>query len=220
MGLDEFIDVDGNSTDEDADSNTEATSTSSSANSLLQKDYWVRDDKGQLKQLGPYGYESYDDYEETIVGELETHGDMFKYYLPIFPHIEPNPAYERGKRYKSQHDQNIVACVVSQAIELRKINRELIILDTGRSDKPDCIEVLEQRFGSDVSPDDCVYLHFFCKTRHVSKMGLSDEYTEDLGVEEQDRILKAVHRESWTQMFREDDTSDEDLKGVQSIREW
>jgi len=196
------------------------SSTSGSESKLLRHDNWVKGEDGKPQRRGPYGYGDREELEDTIEGDMEEHGDMFKYYLPIFPHITQSPEYERGKRYNMSESFKTVTCVSVTRTELRAVNREMVMLDCGSTEKKQCMETLSDRFGEDVEPTTEVSLHIFAKMRHVVKMAMSGEFVDDWNLTCKDRVMKAVYGESWTQRFREKDTGEKDLKHIDEIEEW
>lgn len=215
MGLDDFMDL-----DVDEKDTSESENTATSEPELLKYDSWTKDADGDLEKRGLYGYESREEYKDTIVGELETHGDLFKYHLPIFPHIEPSKEYERGNRYNRETDRTTVTCVSHNMTELHRVNREVIMLDTGHTEKENCLETLSNRFGFEVEPTTEVHMYFFACMRHIVKMAMGDEFVDSWNLDNKDRVLKAVYGETWTQKFREKNTGERDLKHTDHIKEW
>lgn len=220
MGLDDFMDLDTESESSGSSSSSTKQNPSEVSGDLSNSDKWVKEEDGTLKSKGPYGYSDREEYEDTIEGKLELHGDLFKYHLPIFPHIEYNQEYTRGQRYNRADSYSTVTCVAHHQIELRKINREVIMLDAGHSEKEECLDILKNRFDEGVGPDTEVHLYFFAMVRHIVKMGISDEFVADWGLESQDRVIKAVYGEAFTQRFRENDTGHTDLKHIDHMKEW
>jgi len=161
-----------------------------------------------------------EELEDTIEGNMEEHGKMFKYYLPIFPHITQSPEYDRGKRYDMSESFKTVTCVSVTRTELRAVNREMVMLDCGTTEKEECMETLSDRFGEDVEPTTEVSLHIFAKMRHVVKMAMGGEFVDDWSLSDKDRVFKAIYGESYTQRFREKDTGEKDLKHIDEIEEW
>lgn len=222
MGLEDFMDMgDDSESSSQSGSNSGSTNSSSGGESkLLKYDNWVKGDDGKPERRGPYGYSDRDELDSTIDGDMEEHGDMFKYNLPIFPHITLNPSYEQGMRYNMSESFKTVTCVSSVQTELRTVNREMIMLDCGTTEKDECISTLEERFGEDVEPTTEVCLYIFAKMRHVVKMAMGGEFVDDWSLEDKDRVLKAVYDESYTQRFREKNTGEHDLKHLDHIEEW
>lgn len=217
MGLDDFMDLDTSEEQEESASNSQDEQNHSQ---LLKFDNWVLDENGEPSSRGLFGYKDDNTYKETIVGELQRHGDLFKYNLPIFPHIELEDKYERGKRYRLENNKEVHSCISHIAVPLCKINREMVMLDTGELQKEKCVEVLSDRFSEDVGPSTEVHLYFFAMMRHVVKMAASDTFVDDWSLEDRDRVLKAVYREAYTQDFREKDTGERDLRHMDEIPEW
>lgn len=204
-------------------SNTTSNSQSDESGSeskLLKYDNWVKGDDGKPERRGPYGYSDREELEDTIEGNMEEHGKMFKYYLPIFPHITQSPEYDRGKRYDMSESFKTVTCVSATRTELRAVNREMVMLDCGTTEKEECMETLSDRFGEDVEPTTEVSLHIFAKMRHVVKMAMGGEFVDDWSLSDKDRVFKAIYGESYTQRFREKDTGQKDLKHIDEIEEW
>jgi len=201
----------------DSESSSSKSETDSS-NDITDKPGITKYKDGDVGPRGPHGYEKIDDYRNTIVGDIDTHGDMFKYHLPIFPHIENEDKYNRGDRYGGISGHQGVSCVSKQETSLVKINREMIMIDTGKTSKDDCLSVLKERFDESVGPDHKVYLYIFAKTRNLVKMALGDELTETIGVHGKDEILKGVYGETYTRQFRK--MNDGETKLTHHIEEW
>lgn len=213
MGLEDFMDI-----ESDDSKSSESKEKSSDSNDITEREGITQYDDGDVGPRGPYGYEKIDDYENTIVGEIDTHGGLFKYHMPIFPHIENKDKYNRGDRYGGISGHQGVSCVSAVKTSLVKINREMIMLDTGQTSKENCLKVLEDRFDESVGPDHEVYLYIFAKTRNLVKMALGDELTDSIGAHGKDEILKGVYSESYTQQFRKN--SDGEVKMTNYIEKW
>lgn len=175
---------------------------------------------------GLYGYQSSEEFNETVEGKLKPHGDLFKYHMPIFPHIENTQKYLFGSRYSisNEGDSIIIGGKVS-AIYMRKVTlsnipRELIMLDTGETEKDKCYSVLKERFDEDVNDDSTVYLYMFIRTRHITKMAIADEQVDSWSTYPVDRLLKAVYNESYTQEYRETAGGPPELKHPDQIGIW
>jgi len=206
MGLEEFMDIESGDSE-----SSESKDKSKHSTDITEKDGITQYEDGDVGPRGPYGYEKIDDYENTIVGEIDTHGSLFKYHMPIFPHIENEDKYNQGDRYGGISGHQGVSCVSKVKITLVKINREMIMLDTGQTSKENCLKVLEDRFDESVGPDHEVYLYIFAKTRNLVKMALGDEQTERIGAHGKDEILKAVYDETYTRQFRKKDSGETKL---------
>lgn len=206
MGLEEFMDI-----EPDDNESSESKDKSKDSNDITERDGITQYEDRDVGPRGPYGYEKIDDYENTIVGKIDTHGSLFKYHMPIFPHIENEDKYNRGDRYGGISGHQGVSCVSKVKTSLVKINREMIMLDTGQTSKENCLKVLEERFGESVGPDHEVYLYIFAKTRNLVKMALGDEQTETIGTHGKDKILKAVYDETYTRRFRKKDSGETKL---------
>lgn len=213
MGLEEFMDIESDDS-ESSDSETKSSDDSE----ITDKPGITKYDDGDVGPRGPYGYEKIDDYENTIVDEIDTHGDLFKYHMPIFPHIENEDKFNRGDRYEGINGHQGVACVSKLETQLIKVNREMIMLDTGQTSKDDCLDVLEERFGESVGPDYTVYLYIFAKTRNLVKMALGDELTEMIDAHGKDEILKGVYSETYTRQFRKKNNGETKL--THHIEKW
>lgn len=214
MGLDNLID--------DADESTESSSNKSSN---IQQDnlfeYGIgTDTREEPRTYGSFGYSSMEKYEDTIKGELKTHGELFKYHLPIFPHIEKSASYEPRYRYRMENRRTAVTCIVKHTTSLKYIPRDIIMIDTGNVEKNDCIQELCNRFETAISPDTEVQLYFFSNVRHLVKMAMSDVLTDDLSTFKKDMILKAVYDEQYTQKFREKHNEEMNLENIDRIEPW
>lgn len=216
MGLDEFMDIESND-NKSSDSKNSSDGKDNDYN-ITEKDGITQYKDGNVGPRGPYGYEKIDDYRNTIVSDIDTHGSLFKYHLPIFPHIENKDKYNRGDRYGGISGHQGTSCVSKLKTPLIKINREIIMIDTGQTSKDDCLSVLENRFDESVGPDHEVYLYIFAKTRNLVKMALGDEMTDSIGAHKKDEILKAVYDETYTRRFRK--SNDGETKLNNHIEKW
>lgn len=214
MGLDNLI-------DEEEQNNQQTSSSTSTKRSLT--DFAEPDIR---ENVGLYGYESKEDVRKTIEGKLTPHDDQFKYHMPIFPHIERNKEYNFGSRYKLNIPNGMilisgtVSCIYMRNVTLSSIPRELIMLDTGNTEKEKCYSVLQDRFNEEVSDDTTVCLHIFIRTKHTTKIALGDEQSNKLSTYPIERILKAVYGESWTSQFRATETGISDTKHPDQIGIW
>jgi len=206
MGLDDFMDLDSEtkksytkSEDDNEESSTQKEVTSKS---------------------GPYGYSSFDEYEDTINGTVEQDEELFKYKLPIYPHITLFSAAKPGKRYTRSRDQKKVVCLYHENTQLKSIPRELLMLDTGECERELCIDAISDRVGEDVDPSTSVNLYMFGHTRHIVKMAIGDSMTDNWNLNNIDHVLKSIYNESYTQEFRKRDTVDDKLKSIDHIDEW
>lgn len=208
MGLEEFVDIDTSEPEEDSETETESIEAVNS---------------------GPYGYSSFEEYEDTVTGHIEKHGDLFKYRLPIFSVINYKEVYNTGSRYTLGPEKAIISCISSEITKLGDIPRDVIMLDTGQVEKQDCIDVLSNRFEQEIStnqldreitPDANVTLSTFNYVRHVVKMALGDSMTDDWTLKQKDHVLKSIYNESYTQEFRESKEIDGKLKKTDHIGDW
>ena len=222
MGLDEFMDIE---PAEESKSNKDSSNTQEDSK-LEDLDNYRKTEQG-YKKYGPYGYESVSEYNDTVSGTIEEHGDMFKYNLPIFPHIEGEQIgksethwSKSAKRFRMKNSRKAVSVVSCEDIPLGEIPREIIMLDTGEVEKDQCIDVLEDRFDYRPSPSSIVSLYFIANVRHLVKMAMGDAKVEEWSLKSKDHIIKAVFGESYTQKFRRDKTVDGDMKSVDHIEPW
>jgi len=214
MGLDDFMNVDG------ASKSSSSSSTSSSESQLDELDNFSRDEDGNVSRNGPYGYSSYDEYEDTIKGDI-THGEgLFKFKLPIYPHIDLDLDVNAGSRYTRSIDQKTVICLSHEVKQIKSVPRELIMLDTGESEKQLCMDALSDRVGTDINPESELHMYMFAHTRHLVKMAVGDSIIDDWSLESKDHMLKAIYNESYTQKFRKSDSVNSDLKSIDHIDEW
>jgi len=213
MGLDDFMDIEADSTDNTSNQNTEDTSDKSE---LADKENF-RDDG---TQYGPLGYESVDEYRATIAGQINWEGKLYKYQLPIFPQIELEDKYSESARYEAFKRKQIITCATKQRMRLCDIPRDVIMLDTGEVEKDECISALEDRFDQNITPGSTVFLYFFTQTRHIAKMAIGDSLTDDWSLKNKDKVLKAIYDESYTQEFRKRDDVEDELKHIDYISPW
>jgi len=212
MGLDEFMDIESTSSDSTKENDNET--------SITDKDGITKYDDGDIGSRGPIGYQDFDEYRSTIDGEVEIHGSLFKYKMPIFPHIENKEKYSQESRYKLKNEMQDVSCVSSGKTSLGNLSRELIMLDTGETDKQMCLDVLEKRFGNRPKPSTTVVVYFFSKVRHVAKMAIADEKTDNWTSPNKDEVIKAIYDETYTQRFSKTDGNDYEHKHWNHIEEW
>lgn len=221
MGLEQFTSgSDDNNTSSSESTNDESRTSQETTSKPDFGDGWQKADDRSLERLGPYGYGSHEEFQETIEGEIELDSEKFRDHMPIFPVITQPPGYTRGRRYKHPDNKTTITCVSKTNSKLCLVNREMVMMDCGSTEKEDCIEELSQRFGESVGPETDVALHIFAKIRHVVKMAMSDEFVDQWSTENKERVFKAIYGESYTQHFRDKDTSGEDLKHINHISEW
>jgi len=215
MGLDDFMDIDSGDTE---DKQTETDDDNEESDLLEHENF--RDDDGEIKKNGPLGYESFEKYEETIEEELAWKKDLYKYRLPIFPRIEMEEKYETGTRYRAFKGNETISCITKSRLRLANIAREIIMLDTGHVEKEDCINELESRFDTMVTPGTTVHLYFFNQTRNICKLAIADSMTDDWSLQNKDHVLKAMYDEAYTQEFRESEDIDDRLVHTDFIDPW
>lgn len=227
MGLDDFM-----SGDSGRDSSTKSSKSSSSSKSktssnnkskdsgnpyskLLERGNFYQDEEGNVKQKGPVGYESWDKYNETIYGHIEIGQHTFKNYMPIIPHIDKPDKYKRSRRYYSDTDapgtSGVYSCVSDLQTELRKIPRELVMLDTGEVEKNKCMNVISERLDIDVKPDTEVSLYMFARVKHVAGLALADAYGDDTNYENLELAKDAIYNIAGANKAR-DGSTDRDVK--------
>lgn len=206
MGLDDFMDL---------DSETKKSYTESEDDNEESSNETVVKSKG-----GPYGYSSFDEYEDTIVGELNQDEKLFKYNLPIYPHIMLSSFPQPGKRYTRSEDKKKVICLSHEPKQLKSIPREILMIDTGECERKLCIDAVSDRVDEDVDPSTTVNLYMFAHTRHIVKMAIGDSMTDDWSLKQKDHVLKSIYNESYTQRFRKKNTVDEKLKHIDHIDQW
>lgn len=219
MGLDNLID------DEENESSNQTTKKSNKSKTSSKTDNFTSP-RLTSSSTGPYGYESKEKWENTFEGDIKLHGDLFKYRLPIFSHIENEKIYNFGSRYKLMSSGDVMitggptACIYMRKIVLSNIPRELIMLDTGQTEKKDCYDVFEERFNEEVHDETSVYLYMFMQTRHITKMAIGDEQVDSWSTYPVDQQLKAIYDESYTQRFREAAGGPPNLKHTNQIGIW
>jgi len=214
MGLDDFMNVDG------ASKSSSSSSTSSSESQLDELDNFNRDDDGNISRNGPYGYSSYDEYEDTIKSDIAHGEELFKFKLPIYPHIDLDLGVDAGSRYTRSIDQKTVICLSHEVKQIKSVPRELIMLDTGECEKQLCMGALSDRVDTDINPESELHVYMFAHTRHLVKMAVGDSIIDDWSLESKDHMLKAIYNESYTQKFRKSDSVNSDLKSIDHIDEW
>ena len=214
MGLDDFMNVDG------ASKSSSSSSTSSSESILDKLDNFGKDSDGNVSRNGPYGYSSYDEYEETINGHITQNEALFKFKLPIYPHIDIDLDATPGTRYTRSVDQKTVICLSDELKQIKSVPRELIMLDTGECEKQLCMDALSDRVGMNIDPESELHVYMFAHTRHLVKMAIGDSMIDDWSLESKDHMLKAIYNESYTQRFRKSDSVNSDLKSTDHIDEW
>ena len=205
MGLDDFMDVEPSSTDNTTE---DVEKSNNQEESIVDNNY------------GPIGYESLEEYEDTVDKSIKLEGGLFKYNLPIFPVIENTDTYSTSTRYREENMKRNLSCINVDKHILSDVPRELIMLDTGETDKNKCLEVLTERFGEEAKPDTEVYVYFFAKIREIAKFAIGDSLTDSWSLKDKDHILKAIYDESYTQRFRKSDEVDSKYKHIDHIEPW
>jgi len=205
MGLDDFMDVEPSSTDNTTE---DVEKSNNQEESIVDNNY------------GPIGYESLEEYEDTVDKSIKLEGGLFKYNLPIFPVIENTDTYSTSARYREENMKRNLSCINVDKHILSDVPRELIMLDTGETDKNKCLETLSERFNQEAKPDTEVYVYFFGKIREIAKFAIGDSLTDSWSLKDKDHILKAIYDESYTQRFRKSDEVDSKYKHIDHIEPW
>lgn len=209
MGLDEFMDIPSDDNESSSEDESETTETEEKTQNIGPK--------------GPNGYETFEEYRNTVNGEISTDYDMIKYSMPIFPVITQDDEYDTGTRYKDSEKKTPTACVLSQDTQVSDIPRELLMLDTGKTSKDKCMNVLSDRFNADVQDTTEVVLNIFLKTRHVVKLAMSNAVNESVDTQSTSVIMKAVYNEMYAQHLQsmlDDELTQEQEKTIMEIQEW
>lgn len=229
MALDDFFDTeDGSSGNSSNNTNTanKKKSSNKTENKLEQSPRYYRDSNGKLKQKGPIGFGSHEDYEETVLGELNTEEVNTKFWYQMFTHILGEESYEVGGRYKLKvykspernkiHTYATITCFAVTETQLKRIPREVVMMDTGRFEKQDALELLSERLGYDVSPTDTVFMHHFCKWQGVAKGSMISENLESVNLKDITRLTKAFMYGDQYQYLEPYENSD----GITSANKW
>lgn len=167
MGLDDFMDMDTSESSGSSSTSKTRKSKSKESKSLDERSSAFRKENGEVKRNGPVGFESFNNIEDTIEGHISVHEYSTKYYLPIFPIIEQDHKFNRGSRYRLESPGQIVTCLTEYETQLARINRELVMLDTGTTNKEEALDILEERFGYEVDKATEVVLYLFGSTYHM-----------------------------------------------------
>jgi len=185
-----------------------------------------RGDQGYLVPNGPYGFQTHEDYKDTIVGEMKTHIKNPKYLYQVFPHVLDEQLHEPGERYKlivyqTQDMESVwvydtITCISVSETQLYRIPREALMLDTARTDKQESLDVLSERFGYEVGPKDTVHIHHFCKPLGVTKAAGLSEVENQSTLDKIEIMVKGFIHSSEYQKLDEYD----DFEGVTSIDKW
>lgn len=209
MALDDFMDISSDDNESTSEDESKTTETEEKTQNISPK--------------GPNGYETIEDYKNTIDGEINTDYDMIKYSMPIFPVITETEEYDTGTRYKDSEKKTPTACVLSQHTQVSDISRELLMLDTGKTSKDECMSVLSDRFNANVEDTTEVVLNIFLKTRHVVKLAMSNTVNESVNTQNRSVIMKAVYNEMYAQHLQsmlDDELTQEQEKTIMEIQEW
>lgn len=222
MGLDEYMDM---STDNDSSSSKETESKvkekfSDSASKLLKYESYYETDEGKIKKKGPFGYESMDEYEESIDGEFENDDSLIKYHLPFVPLIEVENKFTVGKRYRNSFTSTTHACITHDERSLGKVNRELVMLACGSSEKEECIEYLEEKHGQEFGPDTTIHLYIMVNTRVITSFSIADEMTSEWHTGSMEEIAEAAFFPDRLMNYREKDGGEHDLKHINHMDTW
>lgn len=205
MGLEDFTDSSSSSTN----TSTEKEKDSSKATV----------DTGEPKQYGPFGYETFEDYEETVEElDFEVDEGLMKFRMPIFPMITTEDYMSVKTRYIIKPMMKKFSCISSQNLKLYQIPREMVMLDTGQTEIDSCLKVLSERFDKDVTPETEVWFNILTHTRSCVKLALGNETAGDISAFRKDEILKAVYNEAYTRRFRSDYINN--MKSVTDIEPW
>ena len=222
MALDDFMDIDSNSSENNTDSNT-----NSSDSELLDLSSFKEVD-GEPERKGPLGYPSHEAYRETITDDIDIDTSLIKTEMPVFPHItdfsildnasEPSSLF--GKRFEVKQTQEVVGCLGYTISSIENTPRELLMIDTGKTAESECISVIEDRIGGDLDLKDQVVILFLGNTRHLGKLAMGDEEVDSIGSISRETVLSAVFKESYTHRLAKRSNSDVDHLDPRHIDEW
>ena len=170
MGLDDFMDIESDSSDSTS-SKTKSTSSSNTGDVDLSSYDSFHLVNGKLARRGLVGYQTQEQFDDTVVERIEIDELLAKFWYPIFPHTELRDMVDVGERLNISvidpsedskcHNVVGVTCLSVDERPLYTIPRELVMLDTGEYKKDKAMSVLSERFGTDASHDTTVKLHMF-----------------------------------------------------------
>lgn len=109
------------------------------------------------------------DLEQTKTGNINIERDTIKYHLPMFALVTHEPEFKQGNRYQLKHDKDapraswhnkVVSCTGCHATSLGKLNKEMVMLVSGTTDKQKALEYIDSKFSEDVSGETSVYVSY------------------------------------------------------------
>lgn len=205
MGLDDFTDS----------SNSSAKTSSKEQKSNSKETIGTR----EHKQYGPYGYQTFKSYEDKVEQlDFKVNEGLIKFRMPIFPMITLDNVMQTNGNYQIKPMMKKYSCISSEKVNLHQIQRDIVMVDTGKTELEDCLNTLSERFGIEVTPKTEVWLNMLSHTRSVVKLALGNEATGDVSSHKTDEILKAVYGEAYTRRFRSNYVTD--MKKHTEIKPW
>lgn len=220
MGLDDFMDL-----DENSESNNRKQTNN---NTELELNSYKKSTDNKIQPKGPIGFTSIEDYEDTINGSIEIPDNLIKSEMPIFPHIvhedDISELDMNGQAYTNRfiiNNEAETACVISYTISpLDSVPRELLMIDTGKVVQSECLNVLSERTGRELSWEDTVYVLILGKTVNLAKLAIANSETDNLNTHTRKKILKAVYGSSYAHALIDDTEPDVSSLDITSISEW
>jgi len=201
MALDDFMDIDSES------NNTESTQDNSKeelpiSDNIEDYDNFYLED-GKLIRRGLLGFNTMESFDDTKKEQLEFNELLVKFWYPVFPHTAGNKLTEVGNRHqmlvvtgddRTCHRANGITCFDITETELRKIPREVIMLDTGEYEKEEVLATLSERYGYDVTPTSTVFLHHFGSYRAMAQSAIVNTEIDRFGNREYAMLTESALR--------------------------
>lgn len=116
------------------------------------------------------------DLAQALTGVIEIEVDALKYHLPTYYEIERDEEYETSSRYQLEYVGNghpptwsgrVVTCVGRYRATVGTLNKEVVMLESGKHMKDDAMKYLKDRLGDDIEKDTEVFVYFFADTLHT-----------------------------------------------------
>ena len=222
MALDDFMDIDSDSKESKPTQDNSTEKLAISDNIEDYDNFYLNN--GKLIRRGLLGYDTMGSFEDTQKDNLVFNELLVKFWYPVFPHTAGSKLTEVGNRHSMRivtedgkcHRVTGVTCFDISEIQLKKIPREVIMLDTGEYEKQEALATLSDRYGYEVSPTDTVHLHHFGSYKALAQSAIVNTQINRFGNKEYAMLTESAMREGKLRELRQRF----DEKHITDIKEW
>jgi len=182
MALEDFMGED-DSTDDSSDSGNTSAPRSDVGDEESKDDHYGTDvdmefygsgnadiGKNPLERRGAMSNFTPSDLVKEKDGDITIDEDNIKFYAPMFTILTAEQKYESGEHHqlkstldapKPSWNGRIVSCIGSMGIKLGKLNKEVVMFNTGSHSKKKAMQGVKDIMGDGVDGNDTIYVNFF-----------------------------------------------------------